>query len=29
MAGGTDNYDRIAFNLLKLIDNHLGDDADC
>jgi Uma2 family endonuclease len=29
MAGGTDNHDRIAFNLLKLIDNHLGDDADC
>ncbi|WP_318655519.1 Uma2 family endonuclease [Leptolyngbya sp. KIOST-1] len=25
MAGGTDNHDRIAFNLLKLIDNHLGD----
>ena len=29
MAGGSDNHDRIAFNLLKLIDNHLGDDADC
>lgn len=22
MAGGTDNHDGIAFNLLKLIDNH-------
>ena len=29
MAGGTDNHDRIAYNLLKLIDNHLGDDAQC
>lgn len=29
MAGGTDNHDRIAFNLLKLIDNHLGNDSDC
>lgn len=29
MAGGTDNHDRIAFNLLKLIDNHLGDQSDC
>ena len=29
MAGGSDNHDRIAFNLLKLIDNHLGDDSDC
>ena len=29
MAGGTDNHDRIAFNLLKLIDNHLGDGSDC
>ncbi|WP_017305109.1 Uma2 family endonuclease [Spirulina subsalsa] len=25
MSGGTDNHDRIAFNLLKMIDNHLGD----
>lgn len=29
MAGGTDNHDRISFNLLKLIDNHLGDSSDC
>lgn len=29
MAGGTDNHDRIAFNLLKAIDNHLGADSDC
>ncbi|MGK7933936.1 MAG: Uma2 family endonuclease [Microcystaceae cyanobacterium] len=29
MAGGTDNHDRIAFNILKLIDNHLGDTTDC
>lgn len=29
MAGGTDNHDRIAFNLLKLIDNHFGDSAEC
>ncbi|MCD8489320.1 MAG: Uma2 family endonuclease [Desertifilum sp.] len=29
MAGGTDNHDRITFNLLKLIDNHLGDASDC
>lgn len=29
MAGGTDNHDRITFNFLKLIDNHLGDPADC
>lgn len=29
MAGGTDNHDRIGFNLLKLIDNHLGDASDC
>ena len=29
MAGGSDNHDRIAFNFLKLIDNHLGDDSDC
>ncbi|MDJ0658953.1 MAG: Uma2 family endonuclease [Crocosphaera sp.] len=29
MAGGTDNHDRITFNFLKLIDNHLGDSSDC
>ena len=29
MAGGTDNHDRIAFNLLKIIDNHFGDSTDC
>lgn len=29
MAGGTDNHDRITFNLLKLIDNHLGDPSVC
>lgn len=29
MAGGTDNHERIAFNLLKIIDNHLGDASDC
>ena len=29
MAGGTDNHDRIAFNFLKIIDNHLGDLSDC
>jgi len=29
MAGSTDNHDRIAFNLLKAIDNHLGADSDC
>ncbi|MGB3137818.1 MAG: Uma2 family endonuclease [Nodosilinea sp.] len=29
MAGGTDNHDRIAFNLLKIIDNHLGSDSNC
>ncbi len=29
MAGGTDNHDRIAFNLLKLIDNHLGNASGC
>ena len=29
MAGGTDNHDRIAFNLLKLIDNSLGDATEC
>ena len=25
----TDNHDRIAYNLLKSIDNHLGDTSDC
>ncbi|PZO16893.1 MAG: hypothetical protein DCF25_11910 [Leptolyngbya foveolarum] len=29
MAGGTDNHDRIAFNLLKIIDNHLGNSSSC
>lgn len=29
MAGGTDNHDRIAFNVLKLIDNHLGESSEC
>ena len=29
MAGGTDNHDRITFNLLKLIDNHLGESSNC
>ncbi|NCJ07010.1 Uma2 family endonuclease [Synechococcales cyanobacterium C] len=29
MAGGTDNHDRITFNLLKRIDNHFGDPSDC
>ncbi|MEM7793213.1 MAG: Uma2 family endonuclease [Cyanobacteria bacterium P01_C01_bin.118] len=29
MAGGTDNHERIAFNLLKIIDNYLGDASDC
>ena len=29
MAGGTDNHDRIAFNFLKVIDDHLGDATDC
>ncbi|MBR8830908.1 MAG: hypothetical protein N5P05_000168 [Chroococcopsis gigantea SAG 12.99] len=29
MAGGTDNHDRIAFNFLKVIDDHLGDSTDC
>ncbi|NEO87520.1 MAG: Uma2 family endonuclease [Spirulina sp. SIO3F2] len=28
MAGGTDNHDRIIFNVLKAIDNRLGD-TDC
>lgn len=29
MAGGTDNHDRIIFNLLKMIDNHLGNATHC
>ena len=29
MAGGTDNHDRIAFNLLRIIDNHFGDASEC
>ncbi len=29
ITGGTDNHDRITFNLLKLIDNHLGDGSNC
>lgn len=29
MAGGTDDRDRITFNFLKLVDNHLGDASDC
>lgn len=29
MAGGTDNHDRITFNLLKLIDDRFGDPTDC
>lgn len=29
MTGGTDNHDRIAFNFLRVIDNHLGDASDC
>ncbi len=29
MAGGTDNHDRLTFNLLKLIDDHLGSLTDC
>ncbi|MGF1603842.1 MAG: Uma2 family endonuclease [Thermosynechococcaceae cyanobacterium] len=29
MAGGTDNHDRIIFNFLKIIDNHLGDATRC
>lgn len=28
MTGGTDNRDRIAFNLLKIIDNHFGDSSE-
>ena len=29
MVGGTDNHDRITFNLLKLIDDHFGDPSPC
>jgi Uma2 family endonuclease len=29
MAGGTDNHDRIALNLLTLISLHFGDSQDC
>ncbi len=29
MAGGTDNHDRLAFNVLKAVDDSLGDDTDC
>ncbi len=29
MAGGTDNHDRIAFNLLKAVDEHLGETTNC
>ncbi|MEM9215608.1 MAG: Uma2 family endonuclease [Cyanobacteria bacterium P01_F01_bin.150] len=29
MAGGSDNHDRIAFKLLKLIDNNFGDPSNC
>jgi Uma2 family endonuclease len=29
MTGGTDNHDRITFNFLRAIDNHLGDASDC
>ncbi|MEC4805241.1 MAG: Uma2 family endonuclease [Jaaginema sp. PMC 1079.18] len=29
MTGETDNHDRIAFNFLKLIDNHFGDNSKC
>ncbi|MGB3532674.1 MAG: Uma2 family endonuclease [Microcoleaceae cyanobacterium] len=29
MSGGSDNHDRIAFNFLKIIDNHLGDTTEC
>lgn len=29
MTGGTDNHDRMTFNLLKLIDDHLGDSTHC
>jgi len=29
MAGGSDNHDRIIFNFLKAIDNHLGDSSTC
>ncbi len=29
MGGGTDNHDRIIFNLLWAIDRHLGESTDC
>ena len=29
MAGGTDNHDRLALNLLNLINSKLGDSEDC
>ncbi|MEM6352694.1 MAG: Uma2 family endonuclease [Cyanobacteria bacterium P01_D01_bin.14] len=29
MAGRTDRHDRIAFNFLRLIDDHLGDNSGC
>ncbi|TRU28802.1 MAG: Uma2 family endonuclease [Microcystis aeruginosa Ma_QC_B_20070730_S2] len=29
MAGGTDNHDRIALNLLALVNLHFGDSTDC
>jgi Uma2 family endonuclease len=29
MAGGSDNHDRIAFNLLREIDDYLGDSSTC
>lgn len=29
MAGGTDNHDRIVFNVLKQVDDHLGSPTDC
>jgi Uma2 family endonuclease len=29
MAGGTDNHDRIAFNFLRLVDNHFGESSEC
>ncbi|MGK7946629.1 MAG: Uma2 family endonuclease [Microcystaceae cyanobacterium] len=29
MAGGTDNHDRIALNLLTMINLHLGDNTNC
>lgn len=29
MTGGTDNHDRMTFNLLKLIDDYFGNSTDC